>query len=183
MTIICAASFHGRAWIASDSLYSDEDGGSEEGQSKLLRLPFGVIGVIGTVAQIPILDGILGAFPILQSRRDCLLMAALLRTALEEMGVATAGANRLASCLDIDFIIATSQGRLFRVGDDLTPFEVKGLIAGGSGSAVALGAMWAERKHTAQTQKIVRAGVAAAKALTTGCGGRTWALRATKKLR
>lgn len=174
MTVILATSWGGSAAIVSDSAGTDVWGNQEDCGSKLRDYSFGVVGFSGTFALLTFIDEVLKKCDRLETPRQAQKLGKDIFDACRELGGAADGAKSFPKNQDLQLLLLSTGGKIWRLQPDFAVLRSRRIGAIGCGFMTATGAAEALRKNCTELSPAVVAeeAVRITCSLSAHCGGR-----------
>jgi len=176
VTVIAAARTSRSVCIGSDSLGTDDGTGVQTDHgSKLLAFEWGSVGYAGSYRPAQAAQDALAETNGVETKRQVAGLVRRLREALVDAGWSGRSRGALPDVGGLSLLLVGRRGAIWVVQSDLSYLRCRKYAAIGSGDALALGAMHALHRN-APAPIMVEAGVRAAMAHQSGCGGRFYHL-------
>ncbi len=169
MTVIVAASWEGQAWIGCDQAGTDYWDTQGNRGTKLYKAPFGWIGYAGSFRTLQAIHRRLRAVTQIVTDEDMESLIREIETGLEEAGWSRSKADGLPQCEDLNLLLVTTAGQIWRVQSDLAYLRIPEFGSIGSGYQVALGAMHASRAARDDAETGAQRGLLAACEIIASC--------------
>lgn len=169
MTIICAVHRGDRTWIGSDTLVRRSNIKINNGP-KWVRWGKWAVGTAGDLRAVNIFEQ--KTKRLFDDLQDPFDFSERVRSMLPEYGFDLKPGDMEATPNSAQDMILASSEAIWNVCCDFSIVNVGEYWADGSGMAFALGAMHSVRQADPET--MIRAGLSAAMAFETGCGGDEW---------